>query len=161
MSTLPTFSIRPAAIDDLDLLVEIEKRVHPAPWTKEHFAAELEKPYAKLWVMTDDETDSIIAGYISLWMLDDSLQILNVAVDLKFRGLGFAQVLIRKAIDEALREEMKRIHLEVRKSNTAAIALYQKLGFDTVQVRKGFYSNGEDAYIMDLILNIANLQGSS
>src|SRR4051812_15484950 len=56
------FSIRPATEDDLARMLAIETRVHPAPWSLENFRAELTKPFARLLVMTDDETDEQIAG---------------------------------------------------------------------------------------------------
>ena len=58
------FSPREAAVDDIPALVEIENRVHSTPhskWSEKHFRAELEKPYSKVWVLTDDETDNAIS----------------------------------------------------------------------------------------------------
>lgn len=161
MSKNPTFSIRPASSDDLDQLVAIEKRVHKSPWTREHFEEELSKDYSRLLVCTDDETDEIITSYICFWMMDDYMQILNVAVDQQFRGQGFARRLIQSMIRDAIRDEMKRLTLEVRASNVNAIGLYHSVGFHDVSVRKKFYSDGEDARVMDLILNVAKLSGSS
>lgn len=145
-------SLRPAAEDDLASLLEIENRIHVAPWTVEGFRAELGKPFSHVLVLTDDETDQIYMGYTVFWVLDDECRILNVGVDLPYRGLGYGQKLVLGCIQIALREGAKRVVLEVRKSNEAALQLYQKLNFTITQVRKAFYSNGEDAYIMDLPL---------
>lgn len=142
------FSLRPATTDDIPHLIAIEKRVHLAPWTEEHFVAELTKPYSNSYVLTDDETDSTIAGYVVCWMMFDECQILNVAVDLPFRGLGMAKLMIRKVIALAATKNSKKIILEVRKTNMPAIQLYQRLGFVISHILKGFYSNGEDAYQM-------------
>lgn len=152
---LPEFSIRPATLDDLAALVRIEAAVHVVPWGESSFRAELEKPYSKIWILTDEETDEVVAGYIVFWTLFDECQILNVATDLNFRRKGFAQVLIRKVADFALRQGLKRVVLDVRKSNTPAIQLYQKMYFNVQHVRKSFYSNGEDAYQMVLALSDA------
>ena len=142
------FSLRPITPDDLPQLITIEKQVHPAPWTEAHFAAELTKPYSYFYVLTDDETDSRIAGYIVCWMMFDDCQILNLVVDLPFRGLGMAKLMIRKAIGLALNKNIKKVVLEVRKTNMPAIQLYQGLGFTITKILKGFYGNGEDAHQM-------------
>jgi ribosomal-protein-alanine N-acetyltransferase len=148
-----SFSLRPATEDDLQKVVQIEQQVHLAPWTEEHFKQEMSKPYSQTLVLTDDETDTQIAGYIVVWFMFDECQILNVAVDEPFRGLGLAKQMIRKSIQLAFHKGLKKIVLDVRKSNMPAVQLYQALSFTITHIRKGFYSNGEDAYQMTLLLN--------
>jgi ribosomal-protein-alanine N-acetyltransferase len=150
----PEFSPREASTDDLKELVRIESAVHIAPWSDQGFQGELDKPYSHTLVMTDEETDAVIGAYIVFWEMGEELQILNVAVDLPYRGLGLAQKLIRKVVDLGLKKGSKRVTLDVRKSNNAAIQLYQKLGFTIQTVRKAFYSNSEDAYGMILDLTV-------
>ena len=145
-------SLRPATTEDLAKVLEIERQVHVAPWTEEHFLAELTKPYSHFLVLTDDETDLEVAGYIVFWTLFDEGQIMNVVVGTRFRGLGLAKTMIRKAASIAEKKGLKQIVLEVRKSNLPAVQLYQKLNFSITHIRKGFYSNGEDAYQMTLPL---------
>ena len=93
-------------------------------------------------------------------MLFRSAQILNIAVDLPFRGLGLARGLIRQVVSHAIKKEIRKVILDVRKSNAAAIALYQSMRFTIGQVRKGFYSDGEDAYTMVLDLDDAGRSGA-
>lgn len=150
----PEFSPREASVDDLPELVRIESAVHIAPWSDAGFKGELDKPFSHTLVMTDEETDAIVGGYLVFWEMGEEFHILNVAVDLPYRGIGLAQKLIRKVIDLGLRKGAKRVVLDVRKSNSAAIQLYQKLGFTIQTVRKAFYSNGEDAYGMVLDLTV-------
>lgn len=152
MAVPESMSLRPATLEDLRQILEIESRVHVVPWSEDHFRAELGKPYSHLLVLTDDETDSKVAGYIVFWTLMEEVQVLNVAVDFPFRGLGLAKRMIRAAISLGLKAGAKRALLEVRKSNQAAIQLYQGLSFSITQIRKNFYSNGEDAYQMTLFL---------
>lgn len=154
-SVFENSSIRPATLEDLDRLVEIENRVHVAAhqkWTREHFTQELDKPYSVFWVMTDDETDSVIYGFLVGHQIGEAAEVLNVAIDLPFRGLGLGRYLLRSFLKEAMREGYEKAILEVRKSNLPAIHMYQSTGFLTTQVRKGFYSDGEDAYLMTLDL---------
>jgi ribosomal-protein-alanine N-acetyltransferase len=144
--TIPGSSLRPATPDDLPALLAVEARVHTAPWTQENFEGEWEKGYSNTWVLTDDDTDREILGYVVYWLMEETIEILNIAVDFPYRGLGFAQKILQQVIREGLRQNAKRLILDVRKSNLPAVALYQKTGMAITQVRKGFYSNGEDAY---------------
>ena len=151
------FSIRPATTEDLAAVMNIEQEVQVAPWPESHFQSELTKPYSHFLVLTDDETDSIVAGYLVSWVMFDECQILNVATALSYRGLGFAKQMIHQVVSIALKKEIKKVVLEVRKSNSAAIQLYQQLNFNITHVRKRFYSDGEDAYQMVLSLESENL----
>lgn len=150
---MSTYSLRPATEDDLPKVLEIEQKLHVAPWTAEHFRAEMTKPFSQFLVLTDDETDEVVAGYIVYWVMMDECQILNIVVDLPFRSQGFAKRMLRQAVGVAVNQGAKRVVLDVRKSNTPAIQLYQSCHFSIVQVRKAAYSNGEDAYQMALNLN--------
>ena len=150
---LPGFSIRPMTPGDLKTVARIERAVHVAPWTVQNIEEELEKSFCRFWLMTDDETDEVVAGYITFWVMMEECHILNVVSDLAFRGRGVAKFLVRKAIAEAEKSGCKRVILEVRKSNAAALGLYQTLGFTISHVRKAFYSNQEDAYSMILDLS--------
>lgn len=158
MSESFSYSIRPATPDDLDAVLAVEKRVHLAPWSRANFEGELAKPYSTTWLLTDDETDSKIYGYAVFWALDEAVEILNIAVDLEYRGLGFAKFIMQSIIKHGLKRGAKRLILDVRKSNLPAVGLYQRAGFAITQYRKGFYSNGEDAYHMTLELEGATLE---
>jgi ribosomal-protein-alanine N-acetyltransferase len=146
-------SMRPATEDDVAEILRIEQAVHAAPWTQENILAELAKPYAHFLIMTDDETDSKVASYICYWVMFEECHILNVAVDLPFRRLGLAKGLVRTAAREALRKNIRKVLLDVRKSNENAALLYQGLGFVITHIRKSFYSDGEDAYQMALYMD--------
>jgi ribosomal-protein-alanine N-acetyltransferase len=148
-----SYSLRPATSDDIPAVLDVERRVHVAPWGDENFRFELTKPYSQFLVLTDDETDEKVAGYIIYWMLFEECQILNVVVDAPFRGLGMAKKMVRQAAQSAMQKGIKKVNLEVRKSNAAAIQLYQGQRFVITQVRRNFYSNGEDAYQMTLHLD--------
>src|SRR4051812_4772749 len=91
----PGFSLRNATPEDLPPILEIERQLYPSPWTEENFRAEFQKPYSRFFVLTDDETDSVLAGYIIFWLLFDECQILNVAVRLDHRGQGFGKRMVR------------------------------------------------------------------
>jgi ribosomal-protein-alanine N-acetyltransferase len=153
---IPEFSIRPASEDDLSKVVELEKQSYPLPWTEAAFKGEMTKEYSRFLVLTDDETDSILAAYIVYWLTADECHVLNVTVHREWRGLGLGARMVRQAIQEALRSKAARVFLEVRKSNHAAVGLYQKLGFYIDHIKPRFYENGEDGYFMVLNLDKSN-----
>lgn len=146
----PPVSARPAVEEDLEQIVPIEQRCYPEPWTENHFYQELHKPYSRVLVITDDDTDSIVLGYIVYWVQVEGVSLHNVAVDPKWRGLGLARRLLQLMINETVRDEIPKITLEVRESNVAAIALYKSVGFVPTHTRQKFYKNGEAAVVMTL-----------
>jgi len=148
----PSFSIRPASEEDAVTVSQIDYQIQPSFWTEAQFKEELSKPYSRFLVITDDETDSEIAAYLVFWIFLDEVQVHTIGVSLSHRSKGFAQKLLKQAVREGLQANCRQISLEVRKGNLPAIQLYQKLGFTITQVRKRFYSDGEDAYQMCLSL---------
>ena len=145
-----TVSARPAVSEDLEQILEIEKISYPQPWGPDHFIEEFKRPFGRVLVLTDDETDSTVAGYIVYWIRAEAVSLLNVTVHPKWRGLGFAKKLMRVMINETVRDEISHIILEVRESNQSAIALYESLGFKKTHERKKFYQDGETAWVMEL-----------
>ena len=97
------------------------------------------------------ETDAgTVGGYADLWLIADEGQLANIAVHLSARGLGYGETLLRTAMEDVFRDGCQTVFLEVRPSNASAIALYEKLGYEKVALRKGYYSQPvEDAYIMN------------
>jgi len=151
-----SLSFRPATPEDCKGMLVLEAKVIPAPWTKEHFTEELEKPYSQTYVLTDDETDEKIFGYIVFWILGEHAEILNLVVEPKLHRQGWGTRLVDQVKREALKSGLNKILLDVRKSNARAIQFYQKLSFFIHSSRSRFYSNGEDAYHMQLNLNESN-----
>ena len=147
-----TFSLRPANPEDLDRIVELEEAFSVAPWSLGNFQEELQKSYSRFLVVTDDETDTQICGYIVYWFLEGQYWIHNLVVELQYRGKGLAKKMIRQVVNDAIKDQARRVGLEVRKSNHSAIQLYQGLGFTITSIRKKFYSDGEDAYQMEVDL---------
>jgi ribosomal-protein-alanine N-acetyltransferase len=148
--TQGNISIRPASVDDFEQMVELEKDTGSDPWSFDHFVSESQKPYSRMLVLTDDETDSFVVGYIIYWIQVEGVSLLNIHVNSKWRGLGLAQRLMHAMINETVRDEIPRIVLEVREGNDGAIRLYEKLGFKKTHERPKFYSSGETAIVMEI-----------
>ncbi|MBS1960175.1 MAG: ribosomal protein S18-alanine N-acetyltransferase [Bdellovibrionales bacterium] len=143
-------SARPAVDEDLEQILAIEAQCYPEPWTEGHFHHEMQKAFSRMMVITDDDTDSVILGYIIFWVQAEGVSLHNIAVDPKWRGMGVAKKLMHIMINEAVRDEIPKISLEVRQSNKAAITLYKAMGFKKTHERPKFYNNGETAFVMEL-----------
>ena len=145
MEDVKILKMREEHIEDL---LEIEKRCFTDPWTKKMFEDELLNPLAYYIVLVKDEK---IVGYAGFWDIIDDAQIMNVAVDIEYRGKGYGNLIIEDFIKEAKDRNLDTMSLEVRVSNDPAIKLYEKYGFEVQGRRKKYYQdNGEDAYIMYL-----------
>lgn len=90
-----------------------------------------------------------IVGFLGAWYMLDEAHIVSVGVRNDYRGFGIGELLLIGAIEQAQQRRMHTVTLEVRSSNYIAQNLYKKYGFETMGVRKGYYSdNREDALIM-------------
>ncbi|RYZ95200.1 MAG: ribosomal-protein-alanine N-acetyltransferase, partial [Proteobacteria bacterium] len=147
MKKLP-YSVRPAAEEDLFQVVDIEARSNRPAWAIEAFRAELNKPHAHFWVVTDNETDSQVLAYAVFALPADQAHVQTVAVRPDHRRQGLAQHLLRKVISFAMKNEADSLILELRKGNEAAMKLYQSVGFDVIRTQDSFYPDGEGAYVM-------------
>ncbi len=97
-------------------------------------------------VLVYDNEDQVV-GFIAATDLKDTCDILCVVVDPDFRRKMVASNLLDYLISE-LDEDLRLITLEVASKNQAALNLYEKFGFEIVNVRKKYYPNGDDAYLM-------------
>lgn len=147
--------IRVATAEDIDDMTELDATCFSAPWSRASFEAEL-TTNRLAWYLVAEEmgTDlegqaGLIIGYAGLWAIEDEGHITNVAVHPDYRRMHLGSILVDTLIAETRKEGLKRFTLEVRVSNQAAIALYQKFGFVSAGLRKGYYEdNNEDAMIM-------------
>jgi ribosomal-protein-alanine N-acetyltransferase len=146
-----TIVICPMTASDLDEVLAIEVASYPRPWLTPHFLDELAAPHSFPLVAFDLEGK--VAGYICPMSLLDEGHILNVAVRSDCRGSGVGRLLVQRAIDECRSRGAETVSLEVRPSNAAAMALYRSLGFSETGRRKNYYENGDDAILMECLLN--------
>lgn len=143
--------IREMKLSDIDEVLELEKEIFTDPWTKEMFQSEVgENTLAKSYVLIEDDK---IIGYSSMWKLFENADITNIAVKEEYRNKGYGKLLLETLLNECKRQDTEYVHLEVRVSNENAISLYKSYGFETINIRKGYYEdNHEDAYVMILDL---------
>ena len=124
----------------------LEKATFSFPWDEASILAELDNPLALWLVVVEDEK---VLGYVGSQTVFENADILNVAVLPAARRRGIAEALMT-ALESRLSERgAERITLEVRASNAPAIALYRKLGYAQVGLRKNYYEKPrEDALIL-------------
>jgi [ribosomal protein S18]-alanine N-acetyltransferase len=140
-----TLQIRRLTYADLPQVIAIERRAFPTPWSLAMFVLELSKPSGIcLAALRDDR----IVGYLVCSRYDTVWHLMNVAVDERLRREGIGTALLEQLFERADRPGTQYT-LEVRLSNDAAIPLYERFGFHSAGLRRGYYhDNKEDALIM-------------
>ena len=141
----PPLDIRRLTYADLPQVIAIERRAFPTPWSLAMFVLELSKPSGICLAALSDER---IVGYLVCSRYDVVWHVMNVAVDPARRREGVSTALLDHLFDQADKPG-EQYTLEVRTSNDAAIALYERFGFRSAGLRRGYYhDNKEDAVIM-------------
>lgn len=134
---------------DLKQVVLIEKDNFSMPWSYESFQSSRRK---KENIYLVAEENGQIAGYCGVWVVAGEGQINNIAVRKDRQNQGIGRGLLTSLFEEGSKNKVESFTLEVRKSNINAIALYQKMGFKELGIRKDFYERPrEDAIIMTVI----------
>ena len=115
-------------------------------WSEKSVASELDNPLS-FWLVADD--NGRVAGYVGSQTVMDETDMMNVAVHPDYRKQGIATTLIVGLVEELRKKGSHCLTLEVRASNENAIALYRKLDFQQIGLRKNYYHNPkEDALIL-------------
>ena len=147
----PLLGIRPMREEDLDAVIAIELHVYEFPWTLGIFRDCLRAGYC-CWVMTLAEQ---LIGYGVTSVAVDECHVLNVCIHPQWQGQGLGHKLVRRLLNLASQRGAETAFLEVRQSNSAARALYRRLGFIEVGRRRDYYptqDGREDALVLSLTL---------
>ncbi len=153
---LETFKLRKFTPDDLQAVIQINRETLPENYS-DYFFMDLYERFAETFIVAEDEGK--IAGYImcrvevglsnfGLGGLIRKGHVVSIAVLPHYRRKGVAQALMNTAMDGMRFYKAKQCYLEVRVTNDAGVALYKKLGFEVSRSVHGYYSDGEDAYVM-------------
>lgn len=127
-------------------IAELERICFSDPWSERSIGSELENRLSMWFVATEEET---VLGYIGSQTVLDSSDVMNIAVHPDHRKKGIGEKLVLELVHYLKEKDIKSLLLEVRVSNTAAINLYKKLGFQEIGRRRNYYHNPkEDAYIL-------------
>jgi [ribosomal protein S18]-alanine N-acetyltransferase len=143
---LTTLRFEPLREERIPSILEIERQVNTAPWSERSFHNELDHPQG---IFLTAIADGELAGYGGVWMVVDEAHITTVAVDPDRWRQGIGQRLMIELLQRSKQKGMTCSTLEVRAGNTAAITLYEKLGYVVAARRKSYYpDNKEDAIVM-------------
>jgi ribosomal-protein-alanine N-acetyltransferase len=139
--------IRRGTADDVDALWELDKASFSLPWARADFEQDLTENVLSTYLIA--ESSGAVIGYAGIWVVQDECHIMTFAVADAWRKQGIASMIMNEMLAAARFAGATCYTLEVRASNVAAIALYEKFGFRSVAVRKAYYEdNKEDAVIM-------------
>lgn len=140
-------NIRLMTEEDVDSVVQIEQQLFSKPWTKQDFMNSMSDRH-NIYVVAEDEKQEVI-GYCGIWGVLDEGQITNVAVRPDAQGQGIGYEMLSELLRIGKNEGLQQYTLEVRVSNSRAISLYKRLGFEEEGIRKNFYEKPvEDGIIM-------------
>jgi ribosomal-protein-alanine N-acetyltransferase len=145
------YQFRSMELDDLEAVMRIEPSIYPYPWTLGNFSDSLNSGYSA-WVLMLDEH---IIGYSLMMMVLDEAHLLNLSIAKGYQKQGLGRHLLEYMVNTAKNNQMANMFLEVRLSNISAIALYEKMGFNEMAIRRGYYPAAvgrEDAVLMGLAL---------
>ena len=156
------FRVKSAFEEDIPLIFDIEREAFSPPWSFDALLGEANRGDSFFAVARGDETPRTaetfgsgcaelppILGFVILRRIADDGELLQIAVKKTARRRGVADALLDAALGFAKEAGCSSVFLEVRKSNDAALALYEKHGFKTVRCRKDYFSDPvEDAIVM-------------
>jgi ribosomal-protein-alanine N-acetyltransferase len=128
--------ISPMTEKDIQAVVEIENLSFKFPKPESVFREDEHK-----YLVAKEEGK--VVGYIGIERILDEVHIINMAVHPDYRGKGIGKRLMQHVLND---EEV--FFLEVRVSNETAQKVYERFGFKVISLRKGYYADGEDAYVM-------------
>lgn len=146
--------IRPMQATDIEEVTAIDRISFSLPWPERAFQYELNENAASLlWVaeISHSEGERRVVGLVVAWMILDEAHIASLAVHPDFRRKGIGERLLLTILEDAVHKGAGQAMLEVRASNSAAINLYRRFGFEITGRRIRYYrDNNEDAVLMNL-----------
>lgn len=147
----PGLQLIPMQKGDVAEVVALESLCYEFPWTENIFLDCLGVGYC-CWTL---RLGARIIGYGIMSVAVGEAHILNICIDTEMRGQGLGRRLLERLLSIARRHRADTAFLEVRESNSAALSLYQSLGFNEVGLRRGYYPAGngrENAVVLALSL---------
>ena len=138
--------IRKAGEEDLDTILQIEKRCYPDPWERETFREILA---AEVFAVRCAQLNGRVVGFfVGRYSREGWAELLNLAVDPDFQNRGFGGLLLDEFMLLGVAKGCLLFVLQVRPDNTAARRLYETRGFRIEKRLPEYYANGGDALLM-------------
>ena len=134
-------SIKQINEKDIDLCYELDSNTISL-WSKKQWASEFKKKVQNLWTIISN----VLIGICVFQVVLDEAQINYFVVHQNFRNRGFGSNLMNFLIKQAEKSNLKKLLLEVSRSNITAERFYSRFDFSTVGIRENYYKDGSDAY---------------
>ncbi|MGQ9521787.1 MAG: ribosomal protein S18-alanine N-acetyltransferase [Anaerolineae bacterium] len=163
------FLFRPMREEDIAEVMEIERHSFPNPWPESAYRNGIRYGTDSLfYVLQPHEEPSPttwrswlfgrrrrgkrppIIGYVGMRFFPGEVHITTIAIHPEWRGRGLGKYILLMAIQRAMQHRVRFVTLEVRASNRVAQRLYTDLGFRFTGIQRGYYRDGEDAWLMRL-----------
>jgi ribosomal-protein-alanine N-acetyltransferase len=176
MRNIGPYTIRPMTTGDIPAVVTIDRLSFPTPWPASSYMYELTRNSRSFYYVlvraaepelrsqrrplqtwfrdllgTTDE--GRVIGYVGLRLEPRGSHVSTLAVHPDQRGRGLGELLLLTAIGRTLELGLANVTLEVRASNQVAQRLYRKYGFRSTGMHRGYYRDGEDAWLMEADLS--------
>lgn len=131
---------------DAGRLAILESKCFSDGWDEKQLRKQLESPAVRVWGLESE--DGTLVGYLLITLIADEMEIINIGVLPELRRKGLGAKLLEGVLEICTDYGVSVGFLDVRPSNAAAIALYEKFGFRKAGVRKGYYRDtGEDGLV--------------
>ena len=137
---------------DITRLLQIEQQSNPYPWQQSAFDSSFADSYFSYKLLDDSGT---IQGFYFAQLILEQLELFNICVAKDMQGKGYGKALMLHFLQEGRSRGATEAFLEVRSSNSSAIALYEKCGFNKTGLRKNYYVYGDskaDAVLMSVVM---------
>lgn len=141
-------------INDIELsqIAKLEQDMFTDPWSEGSLKSTKDSDHGNIIISVDEESREIKA-YLIYYCMGDEIELARIATCSDYRGQGYGFGLMNYLQEKAITDEKERILLEVREGNATAIALYEKCGFQSIGIRKNYYTSPEeDGNIMEKVL---------
>ncbi len=150
MRNMSEVIIRCATIEDIGDICNLEKQYPVDMYSIDTIRATFDNDYYENLVIT---IDGMVVGYISITIIYEECNLVKIIIDEKHRKRGYATLLIKKIMSDALCNNASKVYLEVRSDNIPAKNLYEKIGFKKTNTREKYYADGMNADIYWYFLN--------
>lgn len=145
------FTLRDLTFEDIGTVGRLENKLFPVDaWPLQMFYDEFFQPDTRRYVVA--EVDGAMVAYAGLMCVDTTADIQTIGVLPAFEGRGIGRALLTELLAEAVRRGADNVMLEVRADNPRAQQLYTRFGFERIHIRRKYYRDGVDAWIMRLAL---------
>lgn len=142
---MDNIKIEKLKLDEVDSIKQIETEQNINIISKNNILEDLENNQTSYYTL---KLENKIIGYIAFDTVLENMDIQSVVINKEYQHMGYGTILLKFAFDYATKNNISNIFLEVRKSNNKAISLYEKNGFEFVNIRKRYYpDNFEDAFV--------------